>query len=286
MTENFMDAADSAERNNLANISSSIVQDHEEQRAAHRANFERINSSINGLNSFDIVGLKEIRDTKLQDDLAKAVDDKFQLSPADKEQLNNIFQVGRKDSEEDLRIERECKDYDDSIRANPMENAGDQKLRQRIGHAILSGNPEELEAIIREHRPTSMDPGRIGGVLQRVKEDLQKKGISVDYSVGMAMDDADAEAALKLPISQLRNGQHAFKYTSRLDISKGAQSVRVISDKDAVVSSSAFVSSGTEVPPPKDNETPDEAAERFKIFLSQPPKQRVDTASALRRMSK
>jgi hypothetical protein len=285
MTENFSEVA-ALEGEGLGSAPNPIVQDYEELRFAHRVNFERINSLVDGLNSVDIIGIDEMRIRKAQIYFAEDLNSKFQLSESQRERLSNLVPFGLKDSSEDLRIESECKAYDDSIRVNPMNDDADQKLRQRIGHAILSGKPEELEAVVREHRPRSGGPGRIDVVMQRVKEDFQKKGIYVDYGVATTIDYAQAAAILNLPISELKAGQAIYEYNSCLVISKGNQSVRVSCNKDGVVSSSAFVSSEMKAPLPKVNESPEEAAERFKIFLSQLPRQFVDPASLLREISK
>lgn len=290
MTENINDAAAFSERSMLANTSNMIVQDHEEQLAAYRANFEHINSSVNGLNSLDIIGMDDVRTKIMQGDFAKEVDNKFQLSEADEDRLSKPLTAGLDDIIEDSRIEEECKDYDDSIKANPMDNETDQKLRQRIGRAILSGKPEELEAVLREHRPTSDEPGRIDGVMKRVEEDLRKKGISVHYSVAITMDYDQAAGLLNRPIGEVKNAQLPSKYIATLEISKGNQNVRVVNNENGVVTSSAFVNPKTEgSPPPSESggqTTPEEGAARMKALLEAPPRQSVNAASALRKISK
>jgi len=105
-----------------------------------------------------------------------------------------------------------------------------QDLRKRLDHAILEGNKQEVESIMRGYEK---NPQELQAVMAAVKSDLGPAGVHVGFDVGNSMigDDKDFHPIGTLNIS--RDGQDTdveFSTDKRLQTSLGSHGMSRIGD--------------------------------------------------------
>jgi len=110
-----------------------------------------------------------------------------------------------------------------------------QEVRKRLDHAILEGNKQEVEAIMRGY---DKNPQELQAVMAAVSSDLRPAGVHVGFGVGSKMigEDTDFHPVGTLNIS--REGAATdveFSTDKRLQTSVGNRGMAVIADSGQVM---------------------------------------------------
>jgi hypothetical protein len=184
-----------------------------------------------------------------------------------------------------VRRQEEARAFDKEISRNPMGNPEDQQIRQRIGAAILNGEPDKIAALMREYQGQGLH--RLDGVMQQLEEDFRSRGISLNYCHFISMDYGKAHELIDKPIDEVVKTQ--LPEGSLFEISKNGHRVSIRTTPEGqVLAPCGFlampVQTGGAARRNFSNKetTPEEAARGMREFLNQPRRPTSDPAEVLK----